>query len=623
MDYSNRYISLSFGFTEVGLPLNLFVLCSFSSSLLTLLLANFVFYKNSKSAANRLFALFCLLMALWGFNEGMYRSADSYEEALFWTKMNLTVWWCCATFIHFTLVFTETAKRVTRWLMSVYYPCAVLGALYESIRAVPEKVSWGYTYAIDPNPWVSNAVFAYFTSINLIPAILIIRYFLKQPKGSRKRTQVRWMLLAITLPILVSLFELISIFLVHHRVPEFTIVSMSWLGAIIVYASWRYELFQISPEKAADRILEMMADALLITTLEGKVLFTNSSTQQLLGYSEEELLALSLTELFVNDQEVSQLLSEHNSKGSAQREALFQTQAGEELIVQYSASTYRMGGEPLGLIFTFHDISQRKRDENQIKDLNHKLSDKNIEMEQMIYMVTHDLRAPLMNIGGITELMTESLSELDSLVNQLERDALLEALQSLIQEELNEPITDLQVTTNKMTSLVNSLLEVTRLTNRTPSEQPINMNQLIDGIYQANAYRIKTSELEVSREDLPECVADSALMDQIFSNLIDNAIKYLDPQRKPSITVSASEEPKALIYAVKDTGLGIPQDQFDSIFRSFTQLDQRSEGYGIGLSTIVKLVHKQGGRIWLDSEVGVGTTFFVSVPKRQGGPRSV
>ena len=255
------------------------------------------------------------------------------------------------------------------------------------------------------------------------------------------------------------------------------------------------------------------------------------------------------------------------------------------------------------------------RNELQIEKLNHQLSEKNIEMEQMIYMVTHDLRSPLMNMGGITELMSEGVSELEALVDQIEPADLLQTLQSMIKEELNEPLEDLSVTTSKMTSLVNSLLEVARLTNKEPSRREINMNELISSIFKANAYRIKSLALDVSAAELPSCLGDRALIDPIFSNLIDNAIKYIDPQRTGQIRVYALEDKSSVIYAVQDTGLGIPAGHVETIFRSFSQLDQDSAGYGIGLSTISKLVNKLEGEIWVESKVGQGSTFFVSFPK--------
>ena len=255
------------------------------------------------------------------------------------------------------------------------------------------------------------------------------------------------------------------------------------------------------------------------------------------------------------------------------------------------------------------------RNELQIKKLNHQLSEKNIELEQMIYMVTHDLRSPLMNIGGITELMSEGVSELEVLVDQVKPADLHQTLQSMIKEELNEPLDDLTVTTSKMTSLVTSLLEVARLTNKEPSREEVDMNTLISSIFKANAYRIKSLAIDVSATALPSCLGDRALIDPIFSNLIDNAIKYIDPERAAQIQVYALEESSSVIYAVQDTGLGIPASHLESIFRSFSQVDQGSAGYGIGLNTISKFVTKLGGEIWVESEVGRGSTFFVSFPK--------
>ena len=604
--------------------MNFYAALSLLSAVISIFLANFVFYHNSKSLENRLFALFCLTMAPWGFCEFMYRTATSYEIALFWTKMNLLVGFCPAVFMHFSLIFTKRSPRLIWPVMGVVYLGASLDALYESTRAVPEYAWWGYTYALDPNPLIQNFIFFYFLLATLIPCVVFYQYYRSTTESLRK-SQTKWIIIAILIPNSMSILELFMTFIMNTRVPELTIVSMTWLSIVIVYASWRYELFQLNPTKAADQIVSQMADALVLLNAQGKVLLVNPSVELFTGYASRELCGEHISILFSErstlfDQIIPKLLNHENL---IHQESALQRKSGEEMIIEYSATIVEYGKKLSGVILTFTDITERKYAEQKIKTLNTRLSEKNKEMEQMIYMVSHDLRSPLTNIMGLTDLLESGIKDLSQVVAQeTELKTLKATAQELVEEELNELFEYISSSTEKMSALIEGLLQIARISHQNIEYQPIDFQRMALEIKDTFNYRIKTLDVQLIIDDLPPCEGDPLMLNQVLSNLVDNALKYLDPSRAGEISISGERVDDRVIYRISDNGIGIPPDHFKTVFQVFNQEKSTNEGYGIGLSTLTKIIQKHHGEIWVESEVGVGSQFYFSIPITQGSQAS-
>jgi signal transduction histidine kinase len=167
----------------------------------------------------------------------------------------------------------------------------------------------------------------------------------------------------------------------------------------------------------------------------------------------------------------------------------------------------------------------------------------------------------------------------------------------------------------KMDGLLSGLLEVSRLGRVRPRTEKLDMNWLMGAVMDSFRFRLRTEKVKTEVADLPECSGDLQQINMLFSNLIDNAIKYMDPERKGEISVSGWTENGRAVYCVKDNGIGIAPKYQEKIFDLFHQVGpDRASGEGLGLYIIRRILDAHGGSIHVESEPGVGSKFCVSLP---------
>ena len=246
----------------------------------------------------------------------------------------------------------------------------------------------------------------------------------------------------------------------------------------------------------------------------------------------------------------------------------------------------------------FEDITKRKNDEKELTRTMDELKRSNKELQQFAYAASHDLQEPLRMVSSFSQLLERRYK------NRLDDDA----------DEFIEFIVE---GAQRMKNLIDDLLIYSRVTRNEKEFEKVNLEKLFTIILSNFSVSIKEQHVTITHDKLPNIFADASQMGQVFQNLIGNSIKFRG-QDDPKINISSLEEPDVWRFAVKDNGIGIDKNHQKQIFEVFRRLHTRKEfpGTGIGLSICQKIIERHGGKLWVDSDLGIGSTFYFTIPKR-------
>jgi PAS domain S-box-containing protein len=243
----------------------------------------------------------------------------------------------------------------------------------------------------------------------------------------------------------------------------------------------------------------------------------------------------------------------------------------------------------------------------------------NEEIQRFAYIVSHDLRAPLVNVMGFTSELESAQAEIEQFYRKVlqENPTLVSPdTRSAVEAELAEAIGFIRSSTVKMDKLINAILKLSREGRRVLAPERLSMRELLEAQRQSVAHQLHERGAELIVESVPDLTSDRLAVEQIFGNLIDNAVKYLDPARPGRIVVRGRDLGVTLRYEIEDNGRGIDGKDFDRIFDLFRRSGaQDQQGEGIGLAHVRALVRRLGGTISVSSRLGEGSTFTVVLPK--------
>ncbi|MCK4751871.1 MAG: PAS domain-containing protein [Planctomycetes bacterium] len=268
------------------------------------------------------------------------------------------------------------------------------------------------------------------------------------------------------------------------------------------------------------------------------------------------------------------------------------------------------------IIATSVDITRRKQVEEEREQLVRTLNLKNKELESILYVASHDLRTPLVNIQGFghelshdCELVKSAMGD-GRAVSEIGKEACL-ALKNSVPEALGFILTS----ATRMDAVLSGLLRISRLGQAALKIERLNMNSTIAGVVSNMEYQVKEAGVTLDIEQLPPCLGDASQISQVFSNLLDNVLKYLDEHRAGLIRVSGRTENNISIYCVEDNGVGIAPAHQEKIFEIFHRLEpEKGSGEGLGLTIVRRILDRHNGEVWVESELGLGSKFFVSLP---------
>lgn len=254
----------------------------------------------------------------------------------------------------------------------------------------------------------------------------------------------------------------------------------------------------------------------------------------------------------------------------------------------------------------------------QLAHANQELVQKNQEVELFVYSVSHDLRSPLVNLQGFSQELRMVSKEIRSLLAAPEvPQSLSSRAIELLDQDMDEAVKFIQTAVIRLSNIIDALLRLSRAGRVDYLWETVDLNALVTRIVDSQASTIAATGAAIDVEDLPPVWGDPTAIEQIFANLIGNALNYLSPERRGRIEVGSVAGPdgaEVLTYFVRDNGLGIPQEFHGKIFQAFQRLrPDIGTGEGVGLMLVRRIVERHGGRIWFESGT-CGTTFFVSMP---------
>ena len=258
------------------------------------------------------------------------------------------------------------------------------------------------------------------------------------------------------------------------------------------------------------------------------------------------------------------------------------------------------------------EMNKRKGMMTERERLLRELSSKTEHMQSIIYTSSHDLRSPMINIKGFTEDLKHNCDKLKKMIDS-QCDKQCQKMGEVIEQDLEEDIDYIDKSITKMELLLSGLVQISRMGTMELHLQDIDMNALFERLLPTLEHRVREYNAEIDIEDLPPCRGDERLVNQVFSNLLDNALKYRDPSRRPEICISGRVAGDSAIYVCSDNGMGIKEEYAEKVFELFHQLDpsHKAGGSGLGLTIVKQILGRLGGNIYLDTSGSIGATFYV------------
>jgi len=379
----------------------------------------------------------------------------------------------------------------------------------------------------------------------------------------------------------------------------------------------------IESEEKLQQIVEFAPDGIFTIEKDGTIASCNTALTHITGYAKNELCGVDFVKLpFLTDSEEIKYLSqiEFSITGNVLKsfEQLCKRKDGANIWLEMHVSSLRRHGNQMALLVLTRDVTERKLAEEALKEVylaieqrvdelaklkekleatNKLLQQSNSDLENYTYVVSHDLKAPLRAIKAFSTFLVEDYG------GKLDENA-----QEYLQRIVNA--------VNNMDEMIEDLLLLSRVGRKFMEVEEVDLNQLVNEILADIEPTINKHKGKVVCANLPKLRIQHVWLKQLFMNLIDNGLKF-NKSETPAVEITCEEKDGMYQFQVKDNGIGIDKKYHDRIFSIFERLHTREEyeGTGIGLTTCKKIVQQFGGKIWVESEEGKGSTFLFTIPK--------
>jgi len=348
-------------------------------------------------------------------------------------------------------------------------------------------------------------------------------------------------------------------------------------------------------------LFESAPEFIYLLDLEGNIKQINKSVIENSGYAESDLIDRPIADfLSLRSQQVSrQGFAYLLENGKNRQEVEFVCQDSTVITTDCSCTVVGdLQTDDAYILVVQRNISDRKKMENALLKINQELRTSNAELEKFAYLASHDLREPLRMVTSFTQLLAQRYE------GQLDDDA--------------DQIIGFAVDgAARMEELINDLLEYSRIGKVDNCLETVDCEKVLQQALTNLKVAIQESEAEIAYSSLPNVIGGRVQLVQLFQNLIENAIVYRDRNVVAIIEIGAEEQTQQWLFWIKDNGIGISEKYQQQIFQIFQRLHTKKEysGTGIGLAICYKIIERHEGKIWVESSLGEGSTFYFSIPK--------
>ncbi|HEY4206227.1 MAG TPA: PAS domain S-box protein [Puia sp.] len=353
-------------------------------------------------------------------------------------------------------------------------------------------------------------------------------------------------------------------------------------------------------------VVKQSNEAIYLHNAGGKIISWNKGAEKIYGFTEREALQMNIWNIVPEHlmHEAQQVMN--TVLGGAEVESVETkriTKQGRVIDVLFSASVFVDAGNKLhSIAITERDITKEKQANRELEKALAELKLVNRELESFSYSISHDLRSPLRALSGFSHILEEEFRE-------------------SLNEEGRRLLGNIQNSARRMGMLIDDLLAFSRLGRTRLQKSPVDMGDLVSEVLRDLKVSMGLHDAVIKVKELPPTQADRALLRQVWTNLISNALKYSAKSSSPTITIGYMGDGREdeYVYYVQDNGVGFNMEYVGKLFGVFQRLhpDEEFEGTGVGLAIVQRIISRHGGKVWAKGEPGRGATFTFSLPRER------
>ena len=393
---------------------------------------------------------------------------------------------------------------------------------------------------------------------------------------------------------------------------------------VIIRLEVENEIFEDESQKAESRfkaVMDGVNDGLYELNFVNDTMYMSKAFKAMLGFDEDEIenSAPAVTALIhPDDRETSlEIRRQYLTKQTSVYNNVFRMRHKDgtwRWVMSRGIGTWDRFGAIRSIIGTHTDITDQKNREEELRQLH-------ADMEAFTYITSHDMRSPLVNLKGFSHELAMAVSDVNGLLEP-QREKLgadtWQKLDTVLKHDIPEALGFIGNAVDRMDTLTTAILDLSRIGKYVYRDEKVSSQAVMDKVLGAQSYELGNNKVEVHVDPLPDLMTDPLALEQVFSNLLDNAVKYLRPEAPGRIDIACQETARDYVFTVRDNGRGIDAQDGERVFQIFRRARNTADvrGLGLGMAFVKATLRKLSGAIWFESAVNEGTTFYVSLPKK-------